>query len=137
MYLLQLVKPFLETKTYNKVKFVYTDDLNTKKVMEDLFDIEKLEAAFGGNDTGGFDINKYAERMKEDDKKMPLVASHPVVTSAALSLDPIKLDSSSDASDNEKTDGSLSHGIEPEIVSDRNMPVASSTRNATDVVEQE
>ncbi|XP_050376721.1 uncharacterized protein LOC126794113 [Argentina anserina] len=138
-----LVKPFLEPKTYNKVKFVHAEDVNTKKIMEDLFDIDKLEAAFGGNDTAGFDINKYAERMKEDDKKMPcttgnppLAASQPVLTSAALSLDPVKLDSSSDASDNGKTDSPLSHGIEPEIVSERHMAVTASTTNSTDVVDQ-
>lgn len=144
MYLLQLVKPFLEPKTYNKVKFVYSEDLNTKKIMEDLFDIEKLEAAFGGKDTAGFDINKYAERMKEDDKRMPaiwtggnppLAASQNVPTSAALSLDSVKLDSNSDSSDNGKIGSSLSHGIEPEVVSDCNMAEPASTTNATDNVD--
>lgn len=135
-----MVKPFLEPKTYNKVRFVYSDDVNTKKIMEDLFDMDKLEAAFGGNDTCGFDINKYAERMKEDDTKMPtmwtrgnpsLAASEPAVTGAALSLDSLKLEPDSDASDNEKTDGSSSQGIEPEVASDHDEPVAASTGNAT------
>ncbi|XP_068314375.1 uncharacterized protein [Pyrus communis] len=137
-----MVKPFLEPKTYNKVKFVYSDDNNAKKIMEDLFDMDKLEAAFGGNDTSGFDINKYAERMKEDDKKMStiwtrgnpsLAASEPAVTSAALSLDSLKLDTDSDASDDEKTDILSSHGIEPEV-SDNDEPVAASTGNATEGV---
>lgn len=66
-----VVKPFLEPKTYKKVKFVYSDDNNTKKIMEDLFNMDQLESAFGGKDNSGFDINKYAERMREDDKKMP------------------------------------------------------------------
>ncbi|KAI6689344.1 hypothetical protein NL676_026172 [Syzygium grande] len=52
-----VVKPFLEPKTYNKVKFVYSDDLNSKKIMEDLFDMDQLESAFGGNDATGFDID--------------------------------------------------------------------------------
>ena len=64
-----MVKPFLESKTQNKVKFVYSDDLNTKKIMEDLFDMEKLESAFGENDDSGFNINKYAERMKDMNRK--------------------------------------------------------------------
>ncbi|KAF9610313.1 hypothetical protein IFM89_021983 [Coptis chinensis] len=71
--LLQVVKPFLEPKTYRKVKFVYSDDVNTKKIMEDLFDMDKLESSFGGNDQIGFNINDYAARMREDDKRMPLV----------------------------------------------------------------
>ncbi|XXG70700.1 hypothetical protein AAC387_Pa07g0122 [Persea americana] len=67
-----VVKPFLEPKTYRKVKFVYSDDIGTEKIMEDLFDMEQLESAFGGLNQSGFNINDYAERMKEDDKRMPL-----------------------------------------------------------------
>lgn len=103
---LQMVKPILETKTYNKVKFGYSDDQNTKKIMEDLFDLDHLESAFGGNDNTPFDINKYAERMKEDDKKIPSFwtteTSPSSVPIDVPSLDSIKLDTDSDASDNEK-----------------------------------
>lgn len=101
-----MVKPLLETKTYNKVKFGYSDDQNTKKLMEDLFDFDHLESAFGGKDTAEFEINKYAERMKEDDKKIPSFWASENSTSSvqniAPSLDSIKLDTDSDASDNEK-----------------------------------
>ncbi|KAF7816949.1 phosphatidylinositol transfer protein 3-like [Senna tora] len=101
-----MVKPLLEPKTYNKVKFVYSNDHNTKKVMEDLFDMDLLESSFGGNNNIGFDINIYAERMKEDDKKMPSFwtrANSPSsVTQDAPSLGPIRLDSDSNASENEK-----------------------------------
>ena len=48
-----MLRPFLETELYNKVKFGYSDDLNTKKMLEDLFDMDKLESAFGGNDDNG------------------------------------------------------------------------------------
>lgn len=67
-----LVKPFLEPKTYRKVKFCYSDDANSKKIMEDLFDMDKLESSFGGNAQADFNLNEYAARMKEDDKRMPL-----------------------------------------------------------------
>lgn len=104
-----MVKPFLEPKTYNKVKFVYSDDLNSKKIMEDLFDMDQLESAFGGNDATGFDIGKYAERMREDDKRMPSTwtrgnspsATQAAVVTVSASLDSIAL-SDSDPSDNEK-----------------------------------
>ncbi|CAO2834402.1 unnamed protein product [Amaranthus hypochondriacus] len=66
----KVVKPFLEPKTRNKVKFVYADDMNSKKIMEELFDMEQLESCFGGKRTESFDIQKYAQRMKEDDEKM-------------------------------------------------------------------
>ncbi|CAL5386094.1 unnamed protein product [Camellia sinensis] len=65
-----LVKPFLEQKTANKVKFVYSGDPNSMKIVEDLFDMDQLESAFSGKDNAGFDINKYAERMGEEDKRM-------------------------------------------------------------------
>ncbi|KAJ8477774.1 hypothetical protein OPV22_021501 [Ensete ventricosum] len=38
--------------------------------MTDLFDINKLESAFGGHNQVGFDFSSYAEQMKGDDKKM-------------------------------------------------------------------
>ncbi|KAH6778202.1 Glycosyl hydrolase family protein [Perilla frutescens var. frutescens] len=64
-----VAKPFLEAKTANKVKFVYADDPNTNKVMNELFDMEVVESAFGGKDNSDFNITKYAERMREDDKR--------------------------------------------------------------------
>ena len=66
---MQIVKPFLEPKTANKVKFVYADDPNTKSIMENLFCMDELESAFGGKVEESFDIKKYAEKMKEDDAK--------------------------------------------------------------------
>ncbi|KAJ4952958.1 hypothetical protein NE237_029790 [Protea cynaroides] len=67
----KVVKPFLEPRTYRKVKFVYSDDPDSKKIMDDLFDMDKLEVAFGGNNQMRFNIADFAERMQEDDKKMP------------------------------------------------------------------
>ncbi|KAB1205472.1 Random slug protein 5 [Morella rubra] len=81
-----------------------------------------LESAFGGNSDCGFEINKYAERMREDDKRMsssctsgnpPSTAPQPDLTSA---LDSINLGSESDHSDSEKTDGSPSQVAESEVV---------------------
>ncbi|XP_049369175.1 uncharacterized protein LOC125834037 [Solanum verrucosum] len=62
-----LVKPFLEKRTYKKVKFVYPND---QKVMEDLFDMDKLESCFGGKCTQCFDYVTYSNRMREGDKMM-------------------------------------------------------------------
>ncbi|KAJ4761537.1 Sec14p-like phosphatidylinositol transfer family protein [Rhynchospora pubera] len=67
-----VVKPFLEPKTYRKVKFAYSDDQNTKGIMEDLFKMDELESCFGGNNQTTFEFNDYGARMREDDKKMPL-----------------------------------------------------------------
>ncbi|CAH8357140.1 unnamed protein product [Eruca vesicaria subsp. sativa] len=66
----KMVKPFLDPKTRNKVKFVYSDDNVSKKILEDIFDMEQLEVAFGGNNSdSSFNFEKYAERMREDDLK--------------------------------------------------------------------
>ncbi|KAI4337719.1 hypothetical protein L6164_016101 [Bauhinia variegata] len=115
-----MVKPLLEPKTYNKVKFVYSDDPNSKKIMDDLFDMDQLESAFGGNDETGFDISKYAERMKEDDKKMPSFWTRSNSSSAAAHeappIDSIRLSSDSEDSDNEKKGLSPTHGMDAEII---------------------
>ncbi|CAI9266505.1 unnamed protein product [Lactuca saligna] len=65
----RVVKPFLEPKTANKVKFLYSDDPNTKNIMESMFYIDRLESAFGGKNEAKFDLKIYAARMKEDDAK--------------------------------------------------------------------
>ncbi|KAL2242262.1 UNVERIFIED_CONTAM: CRAL-TRIO domain-containing protein C23B6.04c [Sesamum indicum] len=105
--LFQVAKPFLEPKTANKVKFVYSDDPNINKIMDNLFDMELVESAFGGKDDADFDITKYAERMREDDKKIPLfwredgslaAAVLPVVT-ASPSLETTNSETESDESD--------------------------------------
>ncbi|XP_042513194.1 phosphatidylinositol transfer protein 3-like isoform X2 [Macadamia integrifolia] len=65
-----MVKPFLEPKTYKKAKFVYSHCPESQKIFEDLFDMDKLESAFGGRNTVGFDYKEYSEQMREDDRKM-------------------------------------------------------------------
>jgi len=68
----KMASPILEPKTRNKVKFVYPDNPETDKIMEELFNMDELECAFGGRGQASFDINEYAARMREDDSKMPL-----------------------------------------------------------------
>lgn len=84
----QVAKPFLEPKTCRKVKFVYSDDPSTKKIMEDLFDVDQLECAFGGENQVGFNFDDYAERMREDDKRMPLFWSRGEISEQASSTVP-------------------------------------------------
>ncbi|XP_038899982.1 phosphatidylinositol transfer protein 3-like isoform X2 [Benincasa hispida] len=111
-----VAKPFLETKTTNKVKFVYSDDVNSKRIIEDLFDMDQLESAFGGNNNNaGFNITKYAEMMKEDDKQMRCFwsgvnprgpASEKAQSSSGLA-DSKTSNSSSESPENERTDGDV------------------------------
>ncbi|XP_058096736.1 uncharacterized protein LOC131242236 isoform X2 [Magnolia sinica] len=101
-----VVKPFLEPKTSRKVKFVYSNDLGTKKIMEDLFDMEKLESTFGGLNQVGFNIRDYAERMREDDKRMPLFwmrENH----QASLELPPVTMPSFNSGNTESDSDDSV------------------------------
>lgn len=70
--------------------------------MEDLFDMELVESAFGGKGDADFDINKYAERMKEDDKKLSDFLIN--VTNS----DPVIRESHSETSDDKVVDESSS-----------------------------
>ncbi|KAK7282794.1 hypothetical protein RIF29_11857 [Crotalaria pallida] len=107
-----MVKPLLETTIHNKLKFGYSGDRDTKKMMQDLFDMDKLEAAFGGKYETVFDVNKYAERMKEEDMKTlsfwtPSNTLSSVPAQNITSLDSIKLNADSDSSNKEKIECSL------------------------------
>jgi hypothetical protein len=51
-----------------KVKFIYSNNSESQKIMGDMFDLDKLEYIFGGRNTAEFDINMYAERMKRRDR---------------------------------------------------------------------
>ncbi|KAM7253024.1 hypothetical protein ACFE04_025642 [Oxalis oulophora] len=128
-----MVKPFLEQKTRNKVTFVYEDNQNSKKLMEEVFNMNDLESAFGGNNPSGFEISKYAERMKEDDKKRTNTSSeaaqHPEPLTST-SLDGINLeDSDSDAIENEKVDEIPSDGAEEEKVDEITSEGADTEKN--------
>lgn len=81
----KMASPILEPKTRNKVKFVYPDNPETDKIMEDLFNMDELECAFGGRSQATFKINDYAARMREDDNKMPLFWS---TENSALASEP-------------------------------------------------
>ncbi|ONK60745.1 uncharacterized protein A4U43_C08F22110 [Asparagus officinalis] len=103
-----VVKPFLEAKTNKKVQFVYKVDHNSQKIMEELFDMDELETAFGGKNHTSFNYTDYAAKMMEDDKRMPLVwaggdAAQPLPVSS-LNID---IGSDSDESVKEDPDTAL------------------------------
>lgn len=96
----KIVKPFLDQKTYKKVKFVYSDDPNSQKIMMEQFDFDKLETSFGGHNQVEFNFNKYAELMKEDDKKKYASVAPMLKSSTPQALSPRSLNSAS-SSDHE------------------------------------
>ncbi|GJN35700.1 hypothetical protein PR202_gb24501 [Eleusine coracana subsp. coracana] len=65
---MKILKHFIEPAMHDKVKFVYTKSSESQRIMEDLFDLDKLESVFGGRNTSGLDIVKYADRMRRQDQ---------------------------------------------------------------------
>jgi hypothetical protein len=65
---LQIVKHFIEPTLQEKIKFVYSNNSESQRMMADMFDMDKLESAFGGRNTASLDISKYAERMRRRDQ---------------------------------------------------------------------
>lgn len=119
-----VAKPFLEPKTVAKVKFVYSDNPITMSIMDNLFDMEAVESTFGGKDDTGFDINKYAERMEEDDKRIPSfwttdnnLAATTLPT--APSLDPTN---SEHASEEKEDKSSSPEDDEDDTLADESLP---------------
>lgn len=64
----KIVKQFLEPTLQDKIKFVYNNNAESQRIMADMFDMDKLESAFGGRNTAILDITKYAERMRRRDQ---------------------------------------------------------------------
>uniref|UniRef100_A0ACD5TQ38 Uncharacterized protein n=1 Tax=Avena sativa TaxID=4498 RepID=A0ACD5TQ38_AVESA len=65
----KIAKNFIQPNMKEKVKFVYTSNQESMKIIADIFDLDMLEPLFGGRSTStDFDINKYAEKMRRADK---------------------------------------------------------------------
>ncbi|CAL4976954.1 unnamed protein product [Urochloa decumbens] len=96
----KIVKPFLDHETRKKVKFVYSNDKESQKIMAEVFDIEELDSAFGGKNPATFEYNSYAERMQEDDKKMGSLHSSTdsLLESSGKDANGVDSDASSEAS---------------------------------------
>ncbi|KAI4363938.1 hypothetical protein MLD38_020095 [Melastoma candidum] len=83
----KMIRPFIEPKTYKKVRFVYSDDPQSQQTMEDLFDMDNLECAFGGRNLKGFNYEEYGRVMVEDDRKKDEFISHDVLSPADLGFE--------------------------------------------------
>lgn len=68
--------------------------------MAEVFDMDELDSAFGGNNPATFEYNSYAERMQEDDKKMRSLHSSTdsLLESAGKETNGADSDASSEAS---------------------------------------
>ena len=65
----KVVKYFLDTKTFQKVKFVYPKNKDSVEVMRSYFDEENLPTEFGGKTTLQYDHEEFSKLMIQDDAK--------------------------------------------------------------------
>ncbi|KAJ9172784.1 hypothetical protein P3X46_015992 [Hevea brasiliensis] len=63
------VKYFLDTKTSQKVKFVYPKNKDSVELMRSFFDIDNLPGEFGGKATMKYDHEEFSRLMAQDDVK--------------------------------------------------------------------
>lgn len=65
----KIVKYFLDSKTFEKVKFVYPKNEECSSFMQQVFDFDKLPTAFGGNNESEYDNEEFSKLMRQDDIK--------------------------------------------------------------------
>ncbi|KAF8377941.1 hypothetical protein HHK36_031330 [Tetracentron sinense] len=64
-----IVKYFLDSKTFQKVKFVYPKNQDSVELMRSYFDAENLPTDFGGRAKLEYDHEEFSRSMAQDDVK--------------------------------------------------------------------
>jgi len=62
----QIVKPFMDSRTAKKVKFVYKNDPASMKLLDEYFDSGSVDAILNEDD---FNLDEYAQKMRQDDMR--------------------------------------------------------------------
>ncbi|XP_016163202.1 random slug protein 5 [Arachis ipaensis] len=65
----KIVKYFLDTKTFEKVKFVYPKNKDSVELMKSYFDDENLPKELGGKSTMKYNHEEFSRLMVQDDLK--------------------------------------------------------------------
>lgn len=65
----KIVKYFLDPKSFQKVKFVYSMNKDSVEVMRSYFDVDNLPTEFGGKATLTYDHDEFSRSMVDDDEK--------------------------------------------------------------------
>ncbi|MED6146685.1 hypothetical protein PIB30_036761 [Stylosanthes scabra] len=65
----KIVKYFLDTKTFEKVKFVYPKNKDSVEIMKSYFDDENLPKELGGKSTMTYNHEEFSKLMVQDDLK--------------------------------------------------------------------
>ena len=84
---MQITKPIIDPKTAKKIVFLNSKSKSSVELLESLFDLENLDASFGGRSTWVYEHANYSTMMTEDDFKtarkwgLPLPLSTPSASS--------------------------------------------------------
>jgi hypothetical protein len=88
-----IVKPFLDPTTAAKVKFVYSDNAESMKILHTLFDKGKVEPSLAADD---FHFTEYGRQMQNDDERTAITwnlgvkaDNSPVPNISTLKLEPV------------------------------------------------
>lgn len=65
----QIVKYFLDNKTFQKVKFVYPKNKDSMELMKSYFDEENLPTELGGKGILNYNHEEFSKLMVQDDLK--------------------------------------------------------------------
>ena len=65
----KIVKYFLDPKTFQKVKFVDPKSGKSSSLLEEVFDMDKLQSSFGGKNNQQYDHEEFSKLMHQDDVK--------------------------------------------------------------------
>ena len=66
---MQIVKYFLDSKTFQKVKFIYPKSKDSVELMKSYFDEENLPTEFGGKSILNYKHEEFSRLMAQDDLK--------------------------------------------------------------------
>jgi len=69
LLMMQIVKYFLDSKTFQKVKFVYPKNKDSVELMKSYFDEENLPKELGGKSTMSYNHEEFSRLMVQDDLK--------------------------------------------------------------------
>jgi hypothetical protein len=68
-FFVQIVKYFLDNKTFQKVKFVYPKNKDSVELMRSYFDEENLPSTLGGKSILNYNHEEFSKIMVQDDLK--------------------------------------------------------------------
>lgn len=94
----KVVKYFIDTKTFEKIKFVYPNNKDSVELMKTFFDAENLPIEFGGKATLNYDHEEFSSLMAQDDVKTAKFWGFDDVASKAAEVTPVPVSVASAAS---------------------------------------